>query len=198
MTQIRDYTSQQKRLLEQVYENQRKYLENMRDQFVETILIYERKQDTEEINRLLEKCKTLEVELVKLNYPSKDTPFIEITPVESSERMDHEELNQGKTANENSEKPSIQKNETGSLLGRGDSDINSYSNSTYATVNQINQTLTNTTYHSTSDNDYNNPNALDIGDDKSNDKCPVCYMIFPSTMSTALRTIHVDKHYEDN
>ncbi|CAF3421643.1 unnamed protein product [Rotaria sp. Silwood1] len=196
--QIREYASQQQRLLRHAYEKQRKYFEDLRGQFVETSFIYEQNKNTEEINRLLEKCKTLEVELVKVNYPTRDTPFIEVIPVEPSEQMNHKKLNQNKTANGEFEKPLIQKDATESLLGRRDFDVNSYSNSTYATSNPINQTSANTSVISTSDNDYNNPKASGIDDDKLNDKCPVCYMIFPRHMSTDLRSIHVDKHYEDN
>ncbi|CAF2410395.1 unnamed protein product [Rotaria sp. Silwood2] len=198
MVQIRDYTSQQRRLLQHAYESHRKYLEDMRGQFVETSSIYEQNKDTEEINRLIERCKTLEVELVKLNYPSKDTPFIEVIPVEPPEQMDHKKSNQGKTGNESIEKSLIEKSETESLPDGGDSDINSYSKSTYATFNRTKQTLTNASELSTSDNDYNRPETSGIGDDSSNNKCPVCYMIFPSNMSTTLRSIHVGKHYEDN
>ncbi len=33
--------------------------------------------------------------------------------------------------------------------------------------------------------------------DNSIDKCPVCFMIFPSYMTSLSRTLHVDEHYKD-
>ncbi len=46
-------------------------------------------------------------------------------------------------------------------------------------------------------NDFNTPKTDFKKDDNSIDKCPTCFMIFPTNMSEAARTMHVEEHYKD-
>jgi hypothetical protein len=132
INQIRDHTRKQKHLVEEAYKTQRQYFETMRDQFVEINNIYERKNDTEEIKRLLEKCRTLQVELVNIKFASITKEFIEVTPVEPSDQMNQQQLNTGKSGDNKFENRSTGRNEIGSV---NDKDLNSgsYSKPTVST-----------------------------------------------------------------
>ena len=62
-------------------------------------------------------------------------------------------------------------------------------------------TTTTSTYDTSpsSDNRENKtPRSEAIGTDKSIDKCPICFMIFPSTMSATDRTMHVNEHLNND
>jgi hypothetical protein len=106
-SQIRDHVSQQRQLILQTYEIQRNHLENIRKQFVDASIIYEQRKNTEEIDRILAKCKSLKVDLVKFDFYSRSTEFIQVTPVKLPELMDQDDFNSGK-----SEKPSTEREKT--------------------------------------------------------------------------------------
>ncbi|CAF1144391.1 unnamed protein product [Rotaria magnacalcarata] len=190
INEINDYARRQKDLVQKTYYDQQKYFDTQREEFVETFLIYERKRDTEEMNRLVEKCKNMAGELVKLSFQSKDTQFIVVTLLEPSGSMYNEDRNQSEIANDNKQNLSIQTTEVGPLSTR-DSTYNSESDSTLAASNRINQTTTHT-------NDSNRLHVSDVSDDNLNDQCPVCFMIFPPYISSINRSIHVEKHYEND
>jgi hypothetical protein len=132
MNQIGDHALKQKRLVEEAYKIQQKYLETMREQFLEINSIYQRKNDTEEIKRLLEKSRTLQMELVNIKFSSINKEFIEVTPVEPPDQMNQEELNTGKGGDNKFENQSTGRSETGSAY---DKDLNSgsYSKPTAST-----------------------------------------------------------------
>ncbi|CAF4485689.1 unnamed protein product [Rotaria magnacalcarata] len=136
INEINDYARRQKDLVQKTYYDQQKYFDTQREEFVETFLIYERKRDTEEMNRLVEKCKNMAGELVKLSFQSKDTQFIVVTLLEPSGSMYNEDRNQSEIANDNKQNLSIQTTEVGPLSTR-DSTYNSESDSTLAASNRI-------------------------------------------------------------
>ncbi|CAF5013111.1 unnamed protein product, partial [Rotaria magnacalcarata] len=115
INEINDYARRQKDLVQKTYYDQQKYFDTQREEFVETFLIYERKRDTEEMNRLVEKCKNMAGELVKLSFQSKDTQFIVVTLLEPSGSMYNEDRNQSEIANDNKQNLSIQTTEVGPL-----------------------------------------------------------------------------------
>ncbi len=91
MTQIGDHARKQILLVEEAYKKHEKHFENVRDQCVEIYRICERNNDTEEIKRLLEQCKTLKVNLVDLKFPLINKEFIEVTIIEPPKQMQQEE-----------------------------------------------------------------------------------------------------------
>ncbi|CAM4874250.1 unnamed protein product [Rotaria socialis] len=190
INEINEYAQRQKGLVQKAYCDQQKYFDTQREEFIETFLIYERKGDTEEMNRLLEKCKNIAGELVKLSFQSKDTQFIVVTLLESNSSTYNEDRKQSEIENDNNRNLSIQRTEGGPLDTR-DSTYNSESGSTPVASNRINQTTTHTT-------DSNMLHVSGVSDDNLNDQCPVCFMIFPSHMLSINRSIHVEKHYEND
>jgi hypothetical protein len=115
--QIRDHVSEQNRLLNQAYDDQKKYLDDMREHFVASF-IYKNKDDIEEIDRLLEKCRNLDVELASLDFYSRNTDFIQIVPVKPPELITQEEPNPNKIRGDQFDNRSIHGNETKPLYQR--------------------------------------------------------------------------------
>jgi hypothetical protein len=118
INQVGDYTFEQKRLVAEAFERQEKYLDDMRTQFLEISHIYERQQNIEDIKQLLEKCRNLEVQLVKLSFHSNDKKFIKVTLVEQPEQMTQEESNATKTRADQIENQSMHRNENKPLYHR--------------------------------------------------------------------------------
>jgi len=135
INQIKDHALKQRSLVLEAYNIHRKHLENMREQFVETNSIYERKNDTEEVNRLLERCKNLKVNIVNITYRSSDNEFMEVTIVEPSDGMEPEDPNPKKARDDKFENARPERDETGSAY---DKDFKSslYSYSTASASNR--------------------------------------------------------------
>jgi hypothetical protein len=115
--QIQDHVSEQKHLLNQAYDDQKKYLDDMREHFLASF-IYGKKDDTKEIDRLLEKCRNLDVELASLDFYSHNTDFIRIIPVKPPELITQEEPNPNKTRGDQFDNRSTHGNETKPLYHR--------------------------------------------------------------------------------
>jgi len=81
--------------------------------------ICEEKNNTEEIKRLLEQCKTLKVNLVDLKFPLINKEFIEVTIIEPPKQMQQEEYHSFTTEDDKLKSRSIEDNETGSAYDRG-------------------------------------------------------------------------------
>ena len=143
INQIRDYTSRQKALVSQVFKSYQKHLDEMRDQFVQSGYVYERKGDTMELNRLVEKCKTLEIELVKFNFHSENIEFIDLKPIEPSELIAQDMLDQNQIVDQNFGNRSNDRSAFESRHASEDSKFNSYSTSTFVTTDQTRYVLYN-------------------------------------------------------
>jgi hypothetical protein len=135
MNQIRDYAREQRGLVEEAYKIHRKHLGDIRDQCIEINNICARKNDTEEIKRLLERCKTLKVNLVDLKFPSINKEFIEVTIIEPPKRLEQVESHPVTTEYDKLKNRSMGNNRTGSAY---DPDLNfsSPSKSTATTLHQ--------------------------------------------------------------
>lgn len=137
IAQIRDYAFEQKKIVRQASDSLQNFLDDMRNQFVEISIIYEKKQDTEEMKQLLERCKTLKVELVKLEFYSMGKDFIKVTPVEPPERLDQEKSDESRTTDKSSVRSSIKKDATDISLDRNNSNLNGSSTSTFLNSDRI-------------------------------------------------------------
>jgi hypothetical protein len=137
INEIREHAFKQKLIVQEAHKLHQKHLDDMRDQFLEINSIYEQKRNTEEIERLLEKCKTLEVELVNLTFPSINKEFIEVTVVEPSEQTDQKELNSRKTSDDKFEDRSMGRDDIGSIHDGNLNLSSSYSKSTALASDRI-------------------------------------------------------------
>ena len=112
LQQIGDYTTKQKYIVRETYKIHEKHLTDIRDQVLEIENICSTKNETTEIEQLLEKCKRMKVELVLTNFPSRQLEFIEIVPVEPPEEMYPAELPVTKTLEDNLRTRSMIEDET--------------------------------------------------------------------------------------
>ncbi|CAF0988937.1 unnamed protein product [Rotaria sp. Silwood1] len=104
MSQIQEYVTQQRKLLEEVYEKKVCYLHIIRDRIVEQALIYEQKQDNEQINQLLSQLNTLKFELATLTYINRPIATIQLVTEEQLIQPNVDEHNEYKTEDEQSPK----------------------------------------------------------------------------------------------
>jgi hypothetical protein len=68
--------TKQSRLLKQEYENQRYYLENKRQEYVNEVHIHKKKEKDEQIHRLMARCNASKFELAALEYPTRTMSYI--------------------------------------------------------------------------------------------------------------------------
>ncbi|CAF1367497.1 unnamed protein product, partial [Adineta steineri] len=97
---------------------------------------YQKKNDAQEIDRLLDKCKKLDVKLAELNFVSHDTMFIEIKPIESSEHLNQAESTPHKTKDNQFDEQLTERNKSKSPPDTP-SDLNVFTNSSSLTFNQV-------------------------------------------------------------
>jgi hypothetical protein len=107
INQIQEHVTQQKDLLEQMYTNKVSLLNTMRDKVLEHLVIYEQKKDTEKINKLLNQCNTLKVELAMLMYVERPIVSIQVITEEQLTQQNQDECNVHKTEDEQSPKQLI-------------------------------------------------------------------------------------------
>ena len=83
---IQAYESQQTTAVEQAYQSHRGHLEKLRDEFVNRAALCRQNRDEQQMNRLNEKCKALQVELVKFAYETSETQFIKATAIDPAKQ----------------------------------------------------------------------------------------------------------------
>jgi len=76
---IYKHANQQTYFLEQKYKKKLDILNKACQQFVEELRLYEQLNNTEDVNRLLEQCKGLKIELAALEHKGQTIPFVEVT-----------------------------------------------------------------------------------------------------------------------
>jgi hypothetical protein len=135
MNQIGDHTRKQRSLVEEAYKIHEKHFEDIRDQSMEIYRLCERTNDTEEIKRLLERCKTLKVNLVDLKFPLINKEFIEVTIIEPPKRLEQVESHPVTTEYDKLKNRSMGNNGTGSAYDQ-DLNFSSPSKSTATTLHQ--------------------------------------------------------------
>lgn len=89
---IRNHTSKQKQCVNDFCDKWQKYFRDLREQYLANSQ-YVRKDDKEDINRLLENCRKLNVKFVEFTFSSRDTAFIEVKPTEVPEQTAQEKHN---------------------------------------------------------------------------------------------------------
>ncbi|CAF2829298.1 unnamed protein product [Rotaria sp. Silwood2] len=111
ISQIQEYVTQQRKLLDEIYEKKVLYLDTIRDRILEQTLIYEQKTDNEEINQWLNQLNTLKVELATLAYINRPISTIQLVTEEQSMQPNVDEYNEYKTQDEQSSEKIIDNNE---------------------------------------------------------------------------------------
>ncbi|CAF0882957.1 unnamed protein product [Rotaria sp. Silwood1] len=185
--QIQENVVNQKALLEQESKYQLNYLQAKCQEFLDTALIYEEKKTREEVRLLIEQCHDLKFEIGLFEYPERLIPFIEMQKQKQPIEVKQDVLSQHKFNSKSTTNDDF----------RIDNNKNLYpstsSISTFASSNQTNQQSS-----TTSSFNHDNQKSNMINHDDILDKCPACFIIFPSNMGTYERSQHVNQHFEDS
>ncbi|CAF3881782.1 unnamed protein product [Rotaria sordida] len=112
ISQIQEHVTQQRKFLDQVYEKKVFCLNTIRDRILKQALIYEQKEDNEQVNQWLNQCNTLKLELATLNYINRPISTIQLVAEEQSIQPNtDDEQNEQKTEVEQSPIELIDNNE---------------------------------------------------------------------------------------
>lgn len=97
--QIQENVRRQKHLLEQQCRYEFEALKIKRKEYLDTALIYEQRNDREEVRRLLEQCHNLKLQLASFEYPEKFIPFVQVQKmiIAESEESRHSTVKQTDT-----------------------------------------------------------------------------------------------------
>ncbi|UJR21007.1 hypothetical protein I4U23_024107 [Adineta vaga] len=176
---IEKHVYKQQCILEREYESQLYCLEEKQDDFVNAIRTCEKVNNNESVQSLLEICRSLTFELSHLEYHHQSIEFIKLTSKESAD------INQNRNDPEELQIRSSRKNltEENDYQIRDSSSESSDASFNITTTQISPQRLTN----------YNN-----LADGSIPEKCPACFMLFPSTMTVHEVTEHVHEHYSDD
>ncbi len=118
INQIQEYVTQQRELLEQEYTKKVSRLNTVRDLILEQTLIYEQKNDTEQITQLLNQCNTLKIDLAMLVYIERPIPSIQLILEEQLTQQIGDESNENKNEDEQSQKKLTEDNTNESSLSK--------------------------------------------------------------------------------
>ena len=102
ITEIGNHTSKQRRLVREAFDTHETHLVNIRDQVLQVNSMCWKKNDTTEIDELVEKCRRMKVELVTINIASRKSEYIDVVPIKPPEQMYPEEYPATKTTDNNS------------------------------------------------------------------------------------------------
>ncbi|UJR21010.1 hypothetical protein I4U23_024110 [Adineta vaga] len=174
---IDNHVTAQKQLVHKAYENQWKSLCNMREHFVASC-IYEVKDDITETRRLLDKCRNLSLNLANLEYPSRENLYIDVIPIEPKEEIYHEQVDVNRNKSNELGSKTMPMDVTSELLTPYSKESNLSSNAQATTT-------------------FNRTYDASTGGTKlysAEDKCPLCFMIFPPYMSDSERQLHAQEH----
>jgi len=108
INQIQEYVTQQRELLEQEYTKKVSRLNTIRDLILEKTLIYEEKNETEQINQLINQCHILKIDLAMLVYIERPIPSIQLIIEEQLTQQSEDECNENKIEDEQSPKKSTE------------------------------------------------------------------------------------------
>jgi hypothetical protein len=76
---IHKHVNGQKDFLEQQYEYEVRSLDDKRQDFIDTLRTCQKSNDTDQIQRLLDLCNSLQIELATVKYHQQDIMFIQLT-----------------------------------------------------------------------------------------------------------------------
>ncbi|CAF4279201.1 unnamed protein product [Adineta steineri] len=187
--QIQKHIDKQKFLVEQEFKIQSNYLQIKHQEFLDTALIYEERKNREEVRQLLEQCHVLRFELSAFDYSEQYIPFIQIKK--------EQQLIESKPNSFNTHNYEKQSTINDGIRIENNKDAYVSRPSKSANSNRMNQQIVTTTSSM-------NHSPCGTRNDTQNfrndmiEKCPVCFMIFPSAMKTYERSQHVNQHFGDS
>jgi hypothetical protein len=110
MRAIYKHVNYQKYLLEQEYVKQIEYLNTTCQGFIEELHVHEEMKNTQQMDQLLDQCKTLKFELAALEHHGQRIPFIQV-PIKEAQVMNRDEFDFIGTENDKLNNNSIAKDD---------------------------------------------------------------------------------------
>ncbi|CAF1334748.1 unnamed protein product [Adineta steineri] len=185
--EIEQHATEEKKRLDQLYEYQKNFFETQRRNFTEEATKQDKLKNKEQLSQLLEQCQELQFKLAKPEYYQHSTELIHI--IVTDEQLS--QINQRKSSRSNS------LTDYNTNIANDDSvNESSLQKPTSANAKQTSR-RSSTTQTSPKHEPHNSQPNTTIRDDME-DKCPLCFMIFPQNMTKQDRQLHVNEHYTDD
>jgi hypothetical protein len=218
---INEYADKQKVLLNDDYDRLRRDFDKKHKDNLETANAYHIAQQIDLFKELRDACRLLKFRLAKLTFSKHEVEHPEVIIVEEQvEKRNSEEVNvdtqQNASRRRRREKMDGNKieNTSGASASSPPNPITSNSKQTECVSilkrlsvivilififsdQQSSETKFNRKNDHSQANTDNSKNRV-MNDDESNNKCPICFMIFPLNMKRDNRQQHVNEHYTDD
>ncbi|CAF2583846.1 unnamed protein product [Rotaria sp. Silwood2] len=198
---IKKYANEQKVLLNNNYDRLRYVFDKKHKENVETANAYHNTQQLELFNELRHACQELEFQAVRLEYCKKEMEYPKVIDIE--EREERTQLEQVDTDTlENARRRRRRCKENDKTENTSSTSVSSSPNSITSSSKQTNNQQTSDTQSKRKDDQLtdtkNTSKKQGKNDNDSNDKCPICFMIFPSNLTRSDRNRHVNEHIIDD
>ncbi|UJR28506.1 hypothetical protein I4U23_009744 [Adineta vaga] len=174
--EINDHATKQKYLLDNVYNNEKCLLKKQLEENLEVTDNYYNAQQESLFNELRKACQKLKYKLSELRYSKSEVDFLNV--VERTEETDKDALKSARNRRRH------RRNDD----KRTENNASSETRSSDSTLNSEHIT------DSQQANSTSEPN--DSSKDDSDNKCPLCYMMFPSSFTRINRLEHANAHME--
>ncbi|CAF1934672.1 unnamed protein product [Rotaria magnacalcarata] len=199
---IEKHAEEQKVLIINDYERLRPVFDEKYKENVEIANTYHHAQHLELFKELCDECKSLKFQVAMLQLVQRETEYPQVVTVEEQEEMQRLKQTDLSAQNEHRRRRRRAKDETQKTENKDDSKANLSHNSTTSSSNQINNRQTFEIQDKEEDkqpthNDITPNNKLKK-DDNSNEKCPICFMLFSTNMNRHDRNQHVNEHMTDD
>ncbi|CAF1183823.1 unnamed protein product [Rotaria sordida] len=195
---IKKHADEQKVLLNNNYDRLRHVFDRKHKENLETANAYHAAQQLELFNELRDACQVLQFQVARLEYCNEKMEYPKVIDIEEQEeiiQLEQTDTNTRENARRRRRhcKDNDKKTEHTSSASASPSctSITSYSK-------QTNNRRTFETQSKREDDHLTSTKDASIkqvkNDDDSNDKCPICFMIFSSNMTRSNRHRHVNEH----
>jgi uncharacterized coiled-coil protein SlyX len=215
---ISKYADEQRALINDHYDRQRSILNEKRIENLEIANAFQDARQIARLNEICEACRLLEFQVATLKFSNYEMEQPEIVIVDKqleTKNLEESNVNVRKTARwrrrNNNKNGNKMENTTDTNTSSPPDSITSNSKQKPECVCPLKclfvvvflififsdqQSLNETTNQSTVTTDDSETQMMN--NDESNNKCPICFMIFPLTMTRRNRQKHVNEHYTDD
>ncbi|CAF1685779.1 unnamed protein product [Rotaria magnacalcarata] len=183
-SQVDDHVKLQKECLHMYFVERDSYLKERKTVAIRTAQTLNHQNNVCGIDKLLEECKNLKLELLAESYQEdKSLPFIYYTTKDQLAQRKAQNAHVSKTAN-NTQNTSSSTNKYGDANAVTDLTTDSFNNQTLPSEQQTN--APSSTFNSTTT--YDRSISQNMNDDDGETKCPVCFMLYPPNLLSNQRS----------
>ncbi|CAM2697794.1 unnamed protein product [Rotaria socialis] len=199
---IEKHAEEQKVLIINEYDRLRPVFDEKYKETVEIANTYHGAQHGELFKELGDACQSLKFQVAILQFVQREVEYPQVVTIEDQEEMQRLEKMDLNARNDHRRRRRLAKNEAKKTENKDDSKASLSHNSTTSNSNQINNRHTFEMQDKEEDkqpthSDFTSNNKLNK-DDNSNEKCPICFMLFSTNMNRHDRNQHVNEHMTDD